>query len=125
MTHPTKPKNFLLLLIFSIVSVTISASSFDNTIIKLNPDFKLKRLSNGTVVMSAIQNGETVKHQFKDLYADLLLAAYRKQRLGFIMDSLTKKYYFSDEECRREIKHALNVLAEWRIVLRDEKLASL
>ena len=125
MINISKPKTLLLLLIFSIVSVTISASSFDNTIIKLNPDFKLKRLSNGTVVMSAVQNGATVKHQFKDLYADLLMAAYRKQRLGFIMDSLTKKYYFSDEECRREIKHALNVLAEWNIVQRDEKMASL
>jgi hypothetical protein len=123
MTNPTK--TLLLLLMISMGFFPLSASSFDNTIVKLNPDFKLKRMSNGNVVMSAQQNGASVQHEFTDLYADLLLAAYRKQRLGFIMENLTKKYYYSDEECRREIKHALNVLSEWNIVLREDKLASI
>jgi hypothetical protein len=123
MTNPTK--TLLLLLVISMVSFSLSASSFDETIVKLNPDYKLKRMSNGTVVMSAIRNGETVQHEFTDIYADLLLAAYRKQRMGYIMESLSKKYYYSDEECRREIKHALNVLSEWDIVLREDKLASI
>jgi hypothetical protein len=123
MTNPLK--TLLLLLMISMVSFSLSAASFDNTIIKLNPDYKLKRMSNGTVVMSALLNGETIQHEFTDIYADLLLAAYRKQRLGYIMENLTKKYYYSDEECRREIKHALNVLSEWDIVLREDKLASI
>jgi mRNA degradation ribonuclease J1/J2 len=123
MTNPTK--TLLLLLLVSMVSFSLSASSFDETVIKLNPDYKLKRMSNGTVIMSAIRNGETVQHEFTDIYADLLLAAYRKQRMGYIMESLSKKYYYSDEECRREIKHALNVLSEWDIVLREDKLASI
>ena len=122
MTNPTKP--LLLLLVISMVSFSLSASSFDNTIVKLNPEYKLKRLSNTTVVMSAVRNGEIIRHEFTDIYADILLAAYRKQRLGYIMENLSKKYYYSDEECRREIKHALNVLTEWDIVLRDDKLAS-
>jgi hypothetical protein len=123
MTNPTK--TLLLLLVISMVSFSLSASSFDNTIVKLNPDYKLKRMSNGTVVMSALRNGETIQHEFTDIYADLLLAAYRKQRMGYIMENLSKKYYYSDEECRREIKHALNVLSEWDIVLRENKLASI
>ena len=123
MTNPNK--TLLLLLVISMVSFSLSASSFDNTVVKLNPDFKLKRMNNGTVVMSALRNGETISHEFSELYADLLLGAYRKQRLGFIMENLTKKYYYSDEECRREIKHALNVLTDWDIVLRDDKLASI
>jgi len=123
MTNPNK--TLLLLLVISMVSFSLSASSFDNTVVKLNPDFKLKRMNNGTVVMSALRNGETISHEFSELYADLLLGAYRKQRLGFIMENLTKKYYYSDEECRREIKHALNVLSDWDIVLRDDKLASI
>jgi len=82
-------------------------------------------MSNGFVVLSALRNGETIRHEFTDIYADILLAAYRKQRLGYIMESLSKKYYYSDEECRREIKHALNVLSEWDIVLREDKLASI
>jgi len=123
MTNPMK--TLLLLLIISMVSFSLSASSFDDTVVKLNPDYKLKRMSNGTVVMSALRNGETIRHEFTDIYADILLAAYRKQRLGYIMESLSKKYYYSDEECRREIKHALNVLSEWDIVLREDKLASI
>jgi hypothetical protein len=123
MTNPMK--TLLLLLMISLVSFSLSASSFDDTVVKLNPDYKLKRMSNGTVVMSALRNGETVQHEFTELYADLLLAAYRKQRLGYIMENLSKKYYYSGEECRREIKHALNVLSEWDIVLREDKLASI
>jgi len=123
MTNPIK--TLFLLLMISMVSYSISASSFDDTVVKLNPDYKLKRMSNGTVVMSALRNGETIRHEFTDIYADILLAAYRKQRLGYIMESLSKKYYYSDEECRREIKHALNVLSEWDIVLREDKLASI
>ena len=123
MTNPIK--TLFLLLMISMVSFSISASSFDDTVVKLNPDYKLKRMSNGTVVMSALRNGETIRHEFTDIYADILLAAYRKQRLGYIMESLSKKYYYSDEECRREIKHALNVLSEWDIVLREDKLASI
>jgi hypothetical protein len=123
MTNPNK--TLLLLLVISMVSFSLSASSFDNTVVKLNPDFKLKRMNNGTVVMSALRNGETISHEFSELYADLLLGAYRRQRLGFILENLTKKYYYSDEECRREIKHALNVLSDWDIVLRDDKLASI
>ncbi|MBN1414841.1 MAG: hypothetical protein JW973_07055 [Bacteroidales bacterium] len=112
-------------LMFSFVSLAISASSFDNTILKLNPDFKFKRFSNGAVELSAFRDGKTVKHVFTDLYADLLLAAYRKQRVGFILNSLAKKYACSEEECRREIKHALNILDEWQIILRDDQLASI
>jgi len=123
MTNPTK--TLLFLLVISMASFSLSASSFDDTIVKLNPDYKLKRMSNGTVVMSALRNGETIQHQFTDIYADLLLAAYRRQRLGYIMENLSKKYYYSDEECRREIKHALNILSEWDIVLREDKLASI
>lgn len=122
MTNPVR--TVLILLVISMAPFSLSADSFDNTVVKLNPDFKLKRLSNGTVVMSALLDGQAIRHEFDDLYADLLLAAYRKQRLGYIMENLCRKYYYSDEECRREVKHALNVLSEWNIVLREDKLAS-
>ena len=125
MTISAKTKTMILWLFFTLTSITLSASTFDNTFIKLNPDFKLKRLSNGRVEMTAVQNGETVKHQFEDLYADLLIAAYRKQRMGLIVNTISRKYYYSYEECRREIKHALNVLSDWNIVLREDKLASI
>ncbi len=124
MTISTKTKTLMLWLIFSVISIAVSASTFENSFIKLNPDFKLKRLSNGRVEMSAVQHGEAVKLQFEDVYADLLMAAYRKQRMGVIVNTISKKYYYSYEECRREIKHALNVLSDWNIVLRDDKLAS-
>ena len=53
----------------------------------------------------------------------LLMAAYRKQNTEYIITSFSKKYYLSHDECRREIKHALNVLAEWNIVQRDDRIA--
>jgi len=93
--------------------------------IKINPECKIKRLSNGSVIVLAKNlDGVEVKHEFTDLYADLLMAYYRKQRSDYIMDSISKKYYLSEDECRREIKHALNVLAEWNIILRSDKMAS-
>jgi hypothetical protein len=94
-------------------------------VIRLNPDCKVKRLSNGSVIISA-KNMEGVeeKHEFTDFTADLLMAVYRKQKTEYILSSFSKKYYLSRDECRREIKHALNVLAEWNIVERDDRIAN-
>lgn len=113
----------LMLSLFSFSGDSSGASSLDN-VIRLNPDCKVKRLSNGSVIISA-KNMEGVeeKHQFNDFYADLLMAVYRKQKTDYIITSFSKKYYLSHDECRREIKHALNVLAEWNIVQRDDRIA--
>jgi len=117
----------VLMLMLSLLSVSIdsqAATEMDD-VIRLNPDCKVKRLSNGAVIISAKNNeGIEEKHQFKDFYADLLMAAYRKQKTEYILDSFSKKYYLSHDECRREIKHALNVLAEWNIVQREERVAN-
>jgi len=102
-----------------------SPKSYYDGIIKLNPDCKIKRMSNGDVIVIAKdQGGADVKHQFNDFYADLLMAAYRKQRIEFIVDTFSKKYYLSEADCRREIKHALNILGEWNIVIRDDRIAA-
>jgi hypothetical protein len=113
----------LMLSLFSFSGDSTGSSSLDD-VIRLNPDCKVKRLSNGSVIISA-KNTEGVeeKHQFNDFYADLIMAAYRKQKTEYILTTFSKKYYLSRDECRREIKHALNVLAEWNIVLRDDRLA--
>ncbi len=117
-------------LIFMIlISLTAAAGdspkSFYDGIIKINPDCKIKRMSNGDVIVYAKdQGGADVKHQFNDFYADLLMAAYRKQRIEFIVDTFSKKYYLSEADCRREIKHALNILGEWNIVIRDDQIAA-
>jgi len=122
-----KATTFLVfLLTFSLVAYggdSPGAASLDDNI-KLNPNCKVKRLSNGSVIISA-KNTEGVeeKHQLKDFYADLVMAAYRKQTTDYILTSFSKKYYLSKDECRREIKHALNVLAEWNIVERDIKVS--
>lgn len=119
---------FILMLLFSFSPFTKSnlsvRPSLENNI-KLNPDCRIKRLSNGDVIVS-IRSGQGVeeKHEFTDFYADLLMAAYRKQSTTLIVDNFSKKYYLSEDDCRREIKHALNVLAEWNIVIRDNQVAS-
>jgi hypothetical protein len=113
-----------MLSLFSFSGDGNGAASTDD-LIRLNPDCKVKRLSNGSVIISA-KNHEGVeeKHKFTDFYADLVMAAYRKQKTEYILDSFSKKYYLSRDECRREIKHALNVLAEWNIVQRDDRIAN-
>jgi len=52
-----------------------------------------------------------------------MMGAYLKQSMNIITDTLRKKYYMSEDECRRELKHAINILSEWKIILRDEELA--
>ena len=117
---------FLFMLLFSIpAQARLSNESFNSSSIKLNPECKIKRMSSGQVIVFAKnEEGQEVRHEFTDLYADLLMAAYRKQRMEFIMNTISKKYYLSEEDCRREIKHAINVLAEWNIVLRDNSMAN-
>jgi hypothetical protein len=92
--------------------------------IRINPEFKINRISNGSVIVTS-KNAEDseVKHEFTDFYADLLMAAYRKQGIDFIIENLRKKYYLSEDDCRRELKHALNILSEWKIILRDDDYA--
>lgn len=113
----------VILTLFSFSSGFAGSPAVDD-VIRLNPDCKVKRLSNGSVIiLSKNTEGIEEKHQFTDFYADLLMAAYRKQKTDYILDSFSKKYYLSKDECRREIKHALNVLAEWNIVQRDDRVA--
>jgi hypothetical protein len=115
---------FMMLLSFPAHSGSSDKSFYDGSI-KLNPECKVKRLSTGDVlVFTKNDNGTDIEHKFTDFYADLIMAAYRKQRTEFIVDSLGKKYYLSEDDCRREIKHALNVLIEWKILYRDDQVAS-
>lgn len=114
----------LFLTLFSFSGDNSGASSLDN-VIRLNPDCKVKRLSNGSVIiLSKNTEGIEEKHQFTDFYADLLMAAYHKQKTEYIITSFSKKYYISRDECRREIKHALNVLSAWNIVQLDDRVAT-
>ena len=113
-----------LLLLAFLIAIPTESEAFQGEMIRINPEFKVNRGSNGVVVVTAkSQNEVQVKHEFRDFYADLLFAAVRKQRIEYITETLKKKYYLSEDECRREIKHALNVLTEWNIVLRDNAVA--
>jgi hypothetical protein len=107
-----------------LITIPTDSEAFQDETIRINPEFKINRVSNGAVIVTTKNPNEVqVKHEFKDFYADLLFAASRKQRMEYITETLKKKYYLSEDDCRREIKHALNVLAEWNIVLRDNTVA--
>lgn len=93
--------------------------------VRFNTDYKIKRMSNGEViVLSKSQSEEQFSQRFKDLSADLILGLYRKQSLDYIMTSIAKKYYLTKDECRREVKSAINVLVEWNIIIREDPLLS-
>ncbi|MBN2347587.1 MAG: hypothetical protein JXJ22_02045 [Bacteroidales bacterium] len=92
-------------------------------IIRLNPDFKLKRYSNGIVEVYNLKETKADKYHFNDFNADVLLAIYRRQTTEQMIPVLARKYSISHEESRRKIKHSLNILSDWNIILRPEKLA--
>lgn len=116
----------ILMILFSFNAMAgNTGKSFYDGRLTLNPDCKIKRMSTGEVIVyTKNSGGESVNHHFNDFYADLLLAAYRKQRIEFIVETFSRKYYLSEDECRREVKHAVNILNEWNIILRDDQVAS-
>lgn len=115
---------FFLMVMSFVINAGDTSRTFNEVDIRLNPQCKIKRFSNGEVLItSKNQEGLEVKHKFTDFYADLLLAAYRKQHMEFMLNTFSKKYTMSQDDCRREIKHAINVLADWNIIVRDNKIA--
>jgi hypothetical protein len=120
------PKVFLLafVFLFSVQYLSVSASGFfdDSDILKINPDYKIKRYPNGTVIAySLLADGEKVVHDFTNFNADVLLAALRKQRVENVILNLSRKYRLSEDECRRNLKHAVNVLEEWDIIMAGDR----
>lgn len=112
---------FIVAVILTILIPSATIASDAVSKIRLNPEIKVKRISNGSVIVTSRNPDETsLKHEFKDFYADLILGVYRKQSLELIFETLRKKYYLSEDECRRELKHALNTLSEWKIILRED-----
>ncbi len=117
-------KKFLVILAIILPQIaTGTASGLQDKTIKLNPEYKVNRSPKGAVIVSGKSaEGSEIRHEFRDFYADLIMAAYRKQSLANVENNLQKKYYLSEDDCRREIKHALNVLTEWNIILMNDKL---
>jgi hypothetical protein len=109
--------------VFTFQSFSSLAANFldESDILKINPEYKIKRFPNGTVIAYAsLDDGEKIVHDFTDFNADILLAALRKQRLSNVMLNLSRKYGLSEDECRRRIKHSINVLEEWEIILEPD-----
>jgi hypothetical protein len=124
--HKTLGAFLLFLLIATLPGYGLSCHSRqpDNDVVKINPHCKVKRFSNGDVLVTLSDaNGKVESHRFSDFYADVVMAAYRKQRMEYIIQTLGKKYGLSEDECRRDIKHALNTLLEWGIVIRAGQIA--
>jgi hypothetical protein len=115
---------FTFMLLFGVQYLSVSALGFfdDSDILKINPEFKIKRYSNGTVIAYAFrEDGEKVELDFKDFNADVLLAAIRKQRVENVILNLSRKYRLSEDECRRNLKHSINVLEEWDIIISGDR----
>jgi hypothetical protein len=117
-------------LLFLIITLVFTFQSFsslasnsldENDILKINPEYKIKRFANGKVIAYAsLDDGETIVHDFTDFNADILLAALRKQRISNVMLNLSRKYRLSEDECRRKIKHSVNILEEWEIIMQTD-----
>ena len=115
---------FTVVIAFGFQSFPLSALDFfdESDILKINPDYKIKRYSDGNVVVySSLEDGEKIVHNFTDFNADILLAALRKQKVDNVIFVLSRKYSLSEDECRRKVKHSINVLAEWDIIIGGDK----
>ena len=122
-TRFSKVLLLIVTLLFTFQSFSsLAVNSLDETdVLKINPEYKIKRFANGKVIAYAsLDNGDEVVHDFTDFNADILLAALRKQKLSNVMLNLSKKYGLSEDECRRRIKHSINVLEEWEIILQTD-----
>jgi hypothetical protein len=118
-----------ILSLFVFLSVHVDRDGLNNNPpagnVRFNTDYRIKRMSNGEViVLSKSQSKEQFSQRFKDLSADLILGLYRNQSMDYIMTSIAKKYYLTKDECRREVKSAINVLVEWNIIIRENPLLS-
>jgi hypothetical protein len=111
-------RSILLLCILIIIpGVLQSVSGNDN--IKFNHEFKLKRISGETVSVYTInEKGQKQEYFIKDFNADVLLLVYRNIDVDHITENLSRKYHLRKIDCRRQVKMALNTLAEWDIILR-------
>ena len=87
----------------------------------IETSFNRQRFGNGKVIAYASLDGEKVEHDFTDFNADILLAAIRKQRLSSVILNLSRKYGLSEDECRRKVKHSINVLEAWDIIIQRNK----
>ena len=103
-----------------IVLLLISAPAFsDNTetLVKFKPEYKIKRVSEGTVSIYTFNlEGNKEEYIFKDFNADVVLSLYRRMRPSQITTNLAKKYYLTEEESRRGVKRVLNALDHWGMV---------
>ena len=62
---------------------------------------------------------EKEEYEFEDFNADVVLFVYRKLSIKQISLNLARKYYLSEDESRRNVKKALNILEYWGIVSRS------
>ncbi len=139
MSHSLKIQNYYnanrisrFVLLFVFITIIISLNTYasipeittgDRDALLINPAFKIKRMSTGIVIAYSKQSeGEAIRHEFDNLYADVLLGAVRKQSIRQLIPILARKYYYGLDECRREIKHAVHVLEEWEILVSDVEL---
>jgi len=107
---------FVMISLLFLVPVSAYSDNAD-TVVKFKPEYKIKRVSDGTVTIYSIDNkGEKEEYIFKDFNADVVLSLYRRIRVSQVTSNLAKKYYLSEVESRRNVKRVLNVLDHWEMV---------
>lgn len=114
---------FLMVFVFESSSTALTNYFDDTDVIKINPAYKIKRYSSGKVIAyTSVDNGEKIEYNFTDFNGDILVSAIRKQKLKAVILNLSSKYGLSEMECRRMVKHSLNVFEEFGIIMQRDKL---
>jgi len=89
----------------------------ESTVWRLNPAFHLNEISPRTVeITTRLGSGDTLRHRFEDLEADLFRFAASGQVMAFHIDYLAKKYGMTPGACRDSLNSSLKEFAEARLI---------
>ena len=111
---------FVIVISFLVGGANYAYSENEDETVKFNTEYKIKRIPNGKVTVYSVSNeGEKEEYEFEDFNADVVLFVYRKLSIKQISLNLARKYYLSEDESRRNVKKALNILEYWGIVSRS------
>ena len=90
--------------------------SYDDTI-HLSKNCSLQQNSDEVIVRLDQTGKSGVEYRFNEFYADLVLLASEQNTFQEIVTALAGKYELSNDDCRRKVKHSVNVLSDFGILV--------
>ena len=119
-SNPSKSTSHYLILAALLFSTDqLSFAGNESEFVRIKDNVKI-HTSAGRVSLLALDNkGEKVEYSFTDFHADAVLLLYRRVDWDIMIKNLSKKYYLSKTDTRRNLKMTINTLEQWDLVSRE------